>query len=129
LKGYLLDTNIILLALAAPEKLSGSIKKAIERGPNHLSVISYWEVLLKSGKGKLLIDDTSAWWQTAQIDLAATALPLRSDHVARIPHLSTFHQDPFDRVLIAQAIVEELTLVTTDAEIARYTSDGVKVLR
>jgi PIN domain nuclease of toxin-antitoxin system len=129
LKGYLLDTNVVLLALADPEKLSGGIKKAIERGPNHLSVISYWEVLLKSGKGKLLIEDTSAWWQTSQTDLAATALPLRPDHVARIPYLSAYHQDPFDRVLIAQAIVEELTLVTTDAEIARYTSDGVKVLR
>lgn len=129
MKGYLLDTNVVLLALAAPEKLSSGIKKAIERGPNQLSVISYWEVLLKSGKGKLLIGDPKAWWQTAQTDLAATALPLRPDHVARISQLSAFHQDPFDRVLIAQAIVEELTLVTTDAEIARYTSDGVKVQR
>ena len=124
----MLDTNVVLLALADPEKLSSGIKKAIERGPNQLSVISYWEVLLNQAS-KLLIGDPRAWWQTAQTDLAATALPLRPDHVARISQLSAFHQDPFDRVLIAQAIVEELTLVTTDAEIARYTSDGVKVQR
>jgi PIN domain nuclease of toxin-antitoxin system len=129
LKGYLLDTSVALLALAAPEKLSAGTKKAIERGPNQLSVISYWEVLLKAGKGKLDVGDPAAWWQTAITDLAATTLPLRPDHVGQIPQLSSFHQDPFDRALIAQAIMEGLTLITTDAIVARYASDGLKVLR
>jgi PIN domain nuclease of toxin-antitoxin system len=61
--------------------------------------------------------------------LAATTSPLRPDHVSQIPQLATFHQDPFDRALIAQAIMEGLTLITTDAIVARYASDGLKVLR
>ena len=72
---------MVLLALAAPENYPRD-KESNERGPNQLSVISYWEVLLKAGKGKLM-SATQAWWQTAQTDLAATTLPLRPDHVAR----------------------------------------------
>jgi PIN domain nuclease of toxin-antitoxin system len=124
LTGYLLDTNILLLAMSAPERLSPAVRTAIEAGPNVLSVVSYWEVVLKASKGKLVeVGDPRAWWQTALSDFAATAMPLRSVHVAEIFNLQAIHQDPFDRALIAQATAEDLTLVTTDSVIGEYAGE------
>jgi PIN domain nuclease of toxin-antitoxin system len=95
-----------------------------------LSVVSYWEVTLKAAKGKLIdVGDPRAWWQTAVSDLAATVLPLRSAHVAEIWSLPSVHQDPFDRALIAQAMVEGLTLITTDEAIAQYAGQRLRVVR
>lgn len=128
MSGFLLDTNAILFALAAPEKLSGEAHAAILAGPNHLSVLSYWEVLLKSMKGKLDVGDPRGWWVDALDQLAAMPLLLRPEHVAGVFTLGAHHQDPFDRVLIAQAIAEQLTLISSDAEIARYTSDGLQMI-
>ena len=91
-----------------------------------LLILTAPEKLSAAGKGKLDVGDPAVWWETA---ITATTLPLRPHHVGPIPQLSTFHQDPFDRVLIAQAIMEGLTLITTDAIVARYASDGLKVLR
>jgi PIN domain nuclease of toxin-antitoxin system len=59
---------------------------------------------------------------------SATALPLRPEHIVAIGDLEPIHQDPFDRALIAQAIVEDLTLVTLDSEIPKYASDRFQVL-
>ena len=93
---------------------------ALLNGPNVLSVVSHWEVLLKSMKGNLKVGDPRSWWQDALEQLAATPLPLRPTHVAEVYSLPPIHKDPFDRILIAQAIVEDLELVTTDGEISRY---------
>lgn len=92
-------------------------------------MISYWEVILKSAQGKLDVGDPRAWWETALSDFAATALPLRPVHVAQVHGLPAIHNDPFDRALIAQAIVGELVLVTADEKIALYTSERLRVIR
>lgn len=94
----------------------------------YLSVISYWEVLLKSMKGKLDIGDPRVWWPEALDKLTATPLPLRPDHISAIYSLKPIHQDPFDRALIAQATLEGLTLVTIDREIPKYASKRLRVL-
>jgi PIN domain nuclease of toxin-antitoxin system len=115
--------------LATPEKLTEAVRAAIEAGPNALSVVSFWEVVLKAAKGKLLeVGEPGAWWATALSDLAGSALPLRPSHVAEICHLPPVHQDPFDRALVAQAIVEGLALVTTDALIRGYAGHGLQVV-
>lgn len=126
--GYLLDTNIALLALAAPERITAGIRRAIERGPVFLSVICYWEVLLKSMRGKLDVGDVRAWWSDALENLAATPLPLLPGHVAEVYSLAPIHQDPFDRVLVAQAISENMALVTLDSEIQQYASPRLQVV-
>jgi len=128
LNGYLLDTNIALLALSAPERLSSAVCAAMDAGPNVMSVISYWEVVLKAVKGKLDVGNPRVWWETALADLAATAMPLRPAHIAAIFDLPAVHQDPFDRALIAQATVENLTLVTTDGEIPLYAGVQLRVI-
>jgi PIN domain nuclease of toxin-antitoxin system len=126
--GYLLDTNAALIALTEPDALSPAVRTAVLGGPNVLSVVSYWEVLLKSMKGNLNVGDPRTWWIDTLEQLAATPLALRPEHIAGVYSLPPIHKDPFDRVLIAQAIVEDLELVTTDGEIPRYASAGFRVV-
>jgi PIN domain nuclease of toxin-antitoxin system len=126
--GYLLDTNIALIAAAAPEMLSPVVRSALMKGPNILSVIAFWEVILKSATGKLDVGDPLEWWENSLNDLAATSLPLRPAHVAAMRGLDTIHQDPFDRAFIAQSMAERLTLLTADTVIRRYASARFHVL-
>jgi PIN domain nuclease of toxin-antitoxin system len=128
LNGYLLDTGTALIALTEPDSLSRTSRRAVLRGPNVLSVVSYWEVLLKSMKGSLDVGDPRAWWLDALEQLAATSLALRPEHVAGVYTLPAIHKDPFDRILVAQAMAEGLTLVTGDDEILRYTVADLKVV-
>ncbi len=127
-RGFLLDTHTALWTLESPEKLTVAATKAISAGPNFLSVVSYWEVMVKSMKGTLDVGDPRLWWREALEQLNASALLLRPEHVAGVYALDPIHKDPFDRMLIAQAVVEKLALVTADAEIARYTSLGLRVV-
>jgi PIN domain nuclease of toxin-antitoxin system len=126
--GYLLDTNVVLIALTSPEKLTPEVREALLAGPNVMSAVAYWEVLLKSMKGALRVGDPRTWWRDALEQLAATPLALRPEHVAGVSDLPPIHRDPFDRALIAQAAVEDLTLVTTDGEIPRYASECLRVV-
>lgn len=128
MSGYLLDTNTVLIGLSNPELLPVHVREAMLIGRNRLSVLSYWEVLLKNMKGKLDVGEPRLWWLDALDKLAATIVPLRGEHISAIGDLPSIHQDPFDRALIAQAIVEDLTLVTVDRDIPKYASDRLRVL-
>jgi PIN domain nuclease of toxin-antitoxin system len=127
-KGNLLDTNVILIAPVRPELLSPAVQKAVLNGPNFLSAISYWEVVIKSMKGKLNVGDPKRWWIDVIEELAADPLSLLPEHVGSVPSLPLIHKDPFNRILIAQAVAEGLDLVTTDSEIARYASQDLQVI-
>ena len=129
MSGYLLDANVALRAAARSASLSRRARGAIRRGPNYLSVVSYWAVALKSLKGKLNVGDPRNWWLETLEQLAATPLPLRPNHITEICNLPPIHQDPFDRALIAQATVEDLTFVTTDGGIAEYAGEHFRVLQ
>lgn len=126
--GYLLDTSAALIALAYPDRLSARVRKAILAGPNVLSAIVYWEVVLKSMKGALDVGDPRTWWIDALEQLAAIPLALRPEHITEVYALPPIHKDPFDRILIAQAGVEGLTLLTTDGEIPKYAGKGLRVI-
>jgi PIN domain nuclease of toxin-antitoxin system len=126
--GYLLDTNAALIALTDPDRLPAVVRTALLAGPNILSVVCYWEVLLKSMQGSLKVGDPRTWWRDALDQLAATPLALRPQHLAEVYSLPPFHRDPFDRMLIAQATAEELELVTTDDEIPRYASTRLRIV-
>lgn len=128
MSGYLLDTNAALLALAAPERLSAAARRAILAGSNFLSVVCYWEVLLKSMKGNLDVGDPRIWWRDALDQLSASALPLRPEHVAAVYGLPPIHKDPFDRILLAQALTENLRLVTIDAAMRKYGTARLRVV-
>jgi PIN domain nuclease of toxin-antitoxin system len=126
--GYLVDTNAALIALTDPDRLPAAVRTALLAGPNVLSVVSYWEVLLKCMKGSLKVGDPRIWWRDALDQLSAIPLALRPEHVAEVYALPPLHKDPFDRVLIAQAAAEELELVTIDGEISRYASARLRVV-
>jgi PIN domain nuclease of toxin-antitoxin system len=125
---YLLDTNVVLFALTNDPRLTADIRALVAAGSNCLSVVSYWEVIVKSMKGKLYVGDPRIWWDRALKELSAVELNIERSHVERVFHLPPFHQDPFDRILIAQATAENLTLLTTDSEVASYASQGYRVI-
>jgi PIN domain nuclease of toxin-antitoxin system len=127
-QGYLLDTHAAIFTISQSHSLSAMARAAIAEGPNVLSVVSYWEVMIKSMKGTLDVGDPRAWWFDALEQLAATPLFLRPEHVAAAYRLEPIHKDPFDRMLIAQATVEQLALVTKDGKIARYASERLRVI-
>lgn len=127
-RGYLLDTHTVIWALDTPELLTDAARGAVLSGPNVLSVVSYWEVMLKSMKGKLDVGDPRIWWSEALDQLAATPLVLRPQHITELYALPPIHKDPFDRMLIAQAAAEGLTLVSSDSDIMRYSSNSLRVV-
>lgn len=128
MNGFLLDTNILLWAGSQPERLSSTVVRSLEQGPVWLSVISYWEVTIKSARGRLEILDPTPWWASALRNLAARPLAWLPEHVEGVARLPLLHQDPFDRALAAQALAEDLTLLSVDRALARYRSAGLRVM-
>lgn len=128
LTGYLIDTNVALIGLAEPARLSRQALSAIKAGPNLLSAVTLWEVVLRSMKGNLDVGDPVMWWRDAIDQLSAVALPLRPEHAAQLYRLAPIHSDPFDRILIAQARAESLALVTTDRALLEYANGSLRVI-
>jgi PIN domain nuclease of toxin-antitoxin system len=116
----LLDTSTLLWTLGAPERLSPTARDAVAAGELWLSVASFWEIVIKAKKGLLEIADPVSWWNRAVQIIGADVLPIRASHVGAVARLPDIHRDPFDRILIAQALVEGLPLVTNDQQIAAY---------
>ena len=122
----LLDTHAFLWWLGASPRLSRRAKSAIGNARNQclVSVASGWEIAIKLSLGKLRIDAALDRFLPEQ--LAANGfqpLAIELKHAARVARLAFHHRDPFDRLLIAQAIEEELSVVTADPVFTRY---GVK---
>jgi PIN domain nuclease of toxin-antitoxin system len=129
LNGYLLDTSVALVAGSLPERLAPRFQRAIEKGPAFLSTVAYWEVTIKAMKGGLDLGNPRLWWAETLDALGLQPLLLHPHHIAAICDLPPIHQDPFDRALIAQAIEEDLTLLTTDRVIPRYASKRFRVIQ
>jgi PIN domain nuclease of toxin-antitoxin system len=119
----LLDTNILIWAISASDKISSRARRAMSRPAVSLTVstVSVWELLIKHQAGKLrlhsglgeVLDEIlyrSPW----------TIMPVTSEHLPVLASLPTLHKDPFDRLLIAQAQHEGMTIVTADEQIAKY---------
>ncbi len=119
-QSHLLDTSTLLWALGAPERLSSRARNRVDAGDNVVSVASYWEVVVKTQKGLLTITDLPTWWQRATELTAARILPIRAAHVSALASLPLLHKDPFDRILIAQAVAEGIELITNDEPIRAY---------
>jgi PIN domain nuclease of toxin-antitoxin system len=119
-RSHLLDTVTLVWALGSPERLSPNARRLVNAGENVVSVGSYWELVIKTQKGLLSIADLPSWWRRATELTAARVLPIRVSHVTALAALPMLHKDPFDRILIAQAIAEGLDLVTNDEPISGY---------
>jgi PIN domain nuclease of toxin-antitoxin system len=119
----ILDTHAFLWMVTDDRRLSEAARAAIADGANQvfLSAASMWEIVLKTGAGKLHLRGGPARFLEREIRRNRLApLPIQSAHVLRVSSLPTIHKDPFDRLLIAQAQVENLPLITADPAITRY---------
>jgi PIN domain nuclease of toxin-antitoxin system len=119
---YLLDSHTFIWAASAPQKLSGKARRICEHtaAPLWISAVSLWELAAKCGAGKLTIPraDLALPGWVARMNLQV--LPVEAAHAYAVYGLPMLHKDPFDRMLIAQAVTEDLVLVTNDEDIHRY---------
>jgi PIN domain nuclease of toxin-antitoxin system len=120
---YLLDTHAIVWAIGSPEHLSAKIRDIIESGQTVVSAVSLWELIVKSSRKDAPVVRPTEWWERYIGRQGIEVLPIRVKHLEHLELLPKIHKDPFDRLLICQAVTEELTLVTCDAEIQRYGVD------
>jgi PIN domain nuclease of toxin-antitoxin system len=123
---YLLDTNVILMAFEKSPRLS---KKAIDtlRNPAcnfFCSIASAWEMAIKAGTGKLTIPDNLL--ETLKVN-NVELLPISVEHACAVRSLPRLHGDPFDRMLVVQAMMEDLTIMTHDRHLAAYSVPCVMV--
>jgi len=118
----LLDTHLLLWAAGHPDRLSVDARALIDSPENELlfSAASLWEVVIKRGLGRNDFKVDARVLRRGLLDNGYSELPIASDHVVAIESLPAIHKDPFDRLLVAQAIVEGITLLTTDSSVARY---------
>ena len=119
----LLDSHILNWTMDNPSKLSPIARDALEDKQNELivSVASLWEISIKVGLGKLVLSQPfPIWSKAALVDLGAIMLPIEIDHAAFQATLPHHHGDPFDRMLVAQAITESMAVVSKDAILDAY---------
>jgi PIN domain nuclease of toxin-antitoxin system len=115
----LIDTHVLLWTLADSPRIATLASRLLDPdNAVYFSVASLWEIAIKAGIGKLAAD-------VAEVRLTAIAdgfleLPVLGHHVTRLKALPDLHKDPFDRLLVAQAVAEPMLLLTADAKLAAY---------
>ncbi|MGH8705852.1 MAG: type II toxin-antitoxin system VapC family toxin [Burkholderiales bacterium] len=121
----LLDTHALLWYLTTPEKLPAVAHRAIQSADNEVyaSLASAWEIAIKVAIGRLEFDAQGL--ERALPAVGVEPLGISFEHTARVANLPPHHHDPFDRMLVAQALCESMILVSRDRTLARY---GVKLL-
>ena len=118
--GLLLDTHVVLWWLSDDPTLATELKDRLDHEPDvYVSAATIWEVAIKQSIGKLKPDDLPERVR----DSGFRHVDITAEHGIAAARLPLLHRDPFDRMLIAQAKTEHLTLVTRDAEIAKYDLD------
>jgi PIN domain nuclease of toxin-antitoxin system len=122
----ILDTVTFIWAASAPERLSRAAMSALRKGAavREISVVSLTEIAVKLTRGKLTFSNADAMAGVA--DLRLRILPYAAEHAFRLFNLPTHHADPFDRQIIAQALVENIPVVTPDEAFNLY--EGLKVV-
>lgn len=117
----LLDSHVWLWACTTPERLPSAVAEAIVTAPEvWLSVVSLWEIAIKHAAGKLPLAMGANGLVEMMTSMGARELPIRADHALHAATLPLRHRDPFDRMLVAQAAVEGMTLVTADELVRGY---------
>jgi PIN domain nuclease of toxin-antitoxin system len=118
----LLDTHLLLWTAGEPARLSNEARALIETPQSELffSCASLWEVVIKRGLGRDDFKVDPRLLRRGLLDNGYSELPIGSEHVVAIDNLPALHKDPFDRILVAQAQLEGITLLTADPVVARY---------
>lgn len=116
------DTHMLVWSASAPLRLPNGARRLLEDPSNEVvfSVASIWEVAIKAGLGRKDFNVDSRLLRRGLLDNGWEELPIRGQHAVAVSALPPIHKDPFDRILIAQAMVEEMTLLTVDPLVTRY---------
>jgi len=119
---YLLDTHVVLWAAENSHSLTDKVKTAIldEQAEKYVSIVSAWEVAIKLGTKKLHLDGGLPEFFRMIDDNGFITLSVEREYLRLIPSLPDYHKDPFDRLLVATAIIEGMTLITVDENIHKY---------
>ena len=122
MNGYLLDTHTAIWQFNGDTRLSNTAARIIYDFSNHIyiSIASAWELAVKIGLGKLEFNGRAEGFIRLAETNKITILPIKPSHLTALENLLMIHRDPFDRLLIASAIAEEMTLITADENIQRY---------
>lgn len=125
----LLDTQLLLWAAGQPKRLSAAARKLLSNPCNELlfSAASLWEIAIKSTLGREDFRVEPRLLRRGLLDNGYVELPVTSQHAVSIDGLPPLHKDPIDRLLLAQALTEGITLLTGDAQLARYRGPVRKV--
>ena len=119
---FLLDTHILLWAAASPKKLSKPLTALLQDTDNrlHFSAASMWEIAIKGSLSRADFQVQGRVLRRGLLDNGYTDIAITSEHAMYIENLPPIHKDPFDRILVAQANVEGITLLTSDEKVAEY---------
>ena len=125
----LLDTHIALWAIADSPRLPAEARRLIMVPENEVvvSAASVWEIAIKHGLAKKNMPVSGAQAKAWFTQAGYTLLPVTAEHAALVEELPAHHTDPFDRMLVAQALAEPLRLVTSDPKVARYSDTVILV--
>ena len=125
----LLDTQLLLWAAGHPGRLSARAKRQLNDPENELlfSAASLWEITIKSALGRDDFRVEPRVLRRALLDNGYVEMPITSEHAVSVDSLEPLHKNPFDRILLAQALVEGVTLLTTDEQLAGYRGSVRKV--
>ena len=125
----LLDTHVLLWAAGQPERLPPAARALLDDPRNEpmFSSASLWEIAIKSGLGRDDFQVNARLLRRGLLDNGYGELPISSEHAVAIDGLPPIHKDPFDRLLVAQSMVEGITLLTSDPLVAQYPAPGRKV--
>ena len=118
----LLDTHLLLWAAGMPDRLPPEARALIEHPETEpiVSAASLWEVAIKSGIGRTDFNVDPRLLRRGLLENGYTELAVTGAHATAVDLLPPIHKDPFDRILVAQAQIEGITLLTTDEIVARY---------
>ena len=119
----LLDTHSFLWFLLDDPKLSVTARQVIESGANEICIspASFWEIAIKVSLGRYQLNTTfETFWTTAIQQYDVTVVPIEVGHVARLISMPFHHKDPFDRLLVDQAMAEQLPLISVDSRLDAY---------
>lgn len=124
-RGYLLDTHVLIWALAEPRKLKKETAAILESNPEvWVSAGSIWEIGIKTKRGKMEFEGMDVFLEWLK-PFDFKFLNITPAHAQQAAGLDLIHQDPFDRMLVAQALEENLTLISADGVLPAY---GIKIL-
>jgi PIN domain nuclease of toxin-antitoxin system len=116
----LTDTHALVWALSSPEAIGADARAALAESVFTASVANFWELVLKKEKAGALVADPLPWWEKYVVRMGIPVLAIRTDHIRALAGLPGIHKDPFDRILVAQALAEGLTLASKDAVLGQY---------